>query len=163
MAEPTTSATPTVPDTLVDLMRQQAARHQDTPAFIFCPDGDVEQDRITYRELDRRARSIAVNLQRQGAAGERVLVLCRPGVDSVAGLFGCFYAGAVAVPVDEHWPIRRIETVVPEARPFRPGDGQDTVQDEGRRGRPGRRNRLALAGDGRGLRRRGGLGAPGRR
>ncbi|BBX24861.1 acyl-CoA synthetase [Mycolicibacter terrae] len=105
-----------MPDTLVDLMRQQAARHQDTPAFIFCPDGDVEQDRITYRELDRRARSIAVNLQRQGAAGERVLVLCRPGVDSVAGLFGCFYAGAVAVPVDEHWPIRRIETVVPEAR-----------------------------------------------
>ncbi|MDQ2627699.1 MAG: fatty acyl-AMP ligase [Actinomycetota bacterium] len=115
MAEPTTSLAPLALDTLVDLLQQQAARLQDTPAFIFCPEGDTEEARITYRELDSRARSIAVDLQRQGAAGERVLVLCRPGVDSVAGLFGCFYAGAVAVPVDEHWPIRRIETVVPEA------------------------------------------------
>ncbi|KLO26832.1 fatty-acid--CoA ligase [Mycolicibacter heraklionensis] len=115
MAEPTTSLAPLELDSLVDLMQQQAARFQDTPAFIFCPEGDAEEARITYRQLDSRARSIAADLQRQGAAGERVLVLCRPGVDSVAGLFGCFYAGAVAVPVDEHWPIRRIETVVPEA------------------------------------------------
>ncbi|MGB3332111.1 MAG: fatty acyl-AMP ligase [Mycobacterium sp.] len=115
MAEPTTSLAPLALETLIDLMQQQAARLGDTPAFIFCPEGDIEEDRITYRELDRRARSIATTLQRQGAAGERVLVLCRPGVDSIVGLFGCFYAGAVAVPVDEHWPIRRIETVVPEA------------------------------------------------
>ncbi|WP_234812349.1 fatty acyl-AMP ligase [Mycolicibacter longobardus] len=85
------------------------------PAFIFCPEGDIEESRVTYRELDRRARSIAARLQSQGAAGERVLVLCRPGIDSIAGLFGCFYAGAVAVPVDEHWAARRVETVVPEA------------------------------------------------
>ncbi|MEB3024169.1 fatty acyl-AMP ligase [[Mycobacterium] crassicus] len=115
MAESTTSLAPLALDTLVDLLQQQAARHQDTPAFIFCPEGDIEEARITYRELDRRARAIAASLQRKGAAGERVLVLCRPGVDSVVGLFGCFYAGAVAVPVDEHWPIRRVETVVPEA------------------------------------------------
>lgn len=116
MAELKTAATSTMPETLVELMRQQAAEHQDKPAFIFCPEGDDEQGRITYRELDSRARSIATSLQRQGAAGERVLVLCRPGVDSIAGLFGCFYAGAVAVPVDEHWPIRRVETIVPEVR-----------------------------------------------
>ncbi|WP_046301995.1 fatty acyl-AMP ligase [Mycobacterium sp. UM_Kg27] len=115
MAEPTTSLAPLELDTLIDLMQQQAARRGDTPAFIFCPEGDIEEDRVTYRDLDRRARSIAANLQRHGAAGKRVLVLCRPGVDSIAGLFGCFYAGAVAIPVDEHWPIRRIETVVPEA------------------------------------------------
>ncbi|WP_046320328.1 fatty acyl-AMP ligase [Mycobacterium sp. UM_Kg1] len=115
MAEPTSSLAPLALDNLIDLLQQQAARFGDTPAFIFCPEGDAEENRITYRELDSRARSIATTLQRQGAAGERVLVLCRPGVDSIAGLFGCFYAGAVAIPVDEHWPIRRIETVVPEA------------------------------------------------
>ncbi|CAJ1505477.1 fatty acyl-AMP ligase [[Mycobacterium] kokjensenii] len=115
MAELTSSLAPLELDTLVDLMQQQAARFQDTPAFIFCPEGDTEEARVTYRDLDRRARSIAASLQRRGAGGQRVLVLCRPGVDSVVGLFGCFYAGAVAIPVDEHWPIRRIETVVPEA------------------------------------------------
>jgi len=114
LAELTTPAT--TPDTLVELLEQQSARHQDTPAFIFCPEGDDEQARISYRELDERARAIASSLQRRGAAGERVLVLCRPGVDSIAGLFGCFYAGAVAVPVDEHWPIRRVETVVPQVQ-----------------------------------------------
>ncbi|WP_420110116.1 AMP-binding protein, partial [Mycolicibacter arupensis] len=112
MAELTSSLAPLALDTLVDLLQQQAARFQDTPAFIFCPEGDVEEARVTYRDLDRRARAIAARLQQYGAASERVLVLCRPGVDSIAGLFGCFYAGAVAVPVDEHWPIRRIETVV---------------------------------------------------
>ncbi|WP_236734090.1 fatty acyl-AMP ligase [Mycolicibacter kumamotonensis] len=112
----TTSATPTAPETLVELLRQQAARLQDTPAFIFCPEGDEEQSRVSYRELDERARAIASSLQRRGAVGQRVLVLCRPGVDSVAGLFGCFYAGAVAVPVDEHWTIRRVETVVPQTQ-----------------------------------------------
>jgi len=115
MAELTSSLAPLALDTLVDLLQQQAARFHDTPAFIFCPEGDIEEDRVTYRDLDRRARSIAANLQLHGAAGKRVLVLCRPGVDSIAGLFGCFYAGAIAIPVDEHWPIRRIETVVPEA------------------------------------------------
>ncbi|MGV0627753.1 fatty acyl-AMP ligase [Mycolicibacter minnesotensis] len=115
MAELTSSLAPLELDTLVDLLQQQTARFTDTPAFIFCPEGDAEEGRVTYRELDRRARVIAQSLLNQGAAGERVLVLCRPGVDSVAGLFGCFYAGAIAVPVDEHWPIRRIETVVPEA------------------------------------------------
>lgn len=116
MAELTTSTTSSVPGTLVDLLRQRSASLQDMPAFIYCPEGDQEESRVTYRELDSRARSIAASLQSQGAAGERVLVLCRPGIDSIAGLFGCFYAGAVAVPVDEHWTVRRIETVVPEAR-----------------------------------------------
>lgn len=115
MSELTTSLAPLALDNLIDLLQEQAARFGDTTAFIFCPEGDVEEARISYRELDQRARSIATTLLREGAAGERVLVLCRPGVDSIAGLFGCFYAGAVAVPVDEHWPIRRIETVVPEA------------------------------------------------
>lgn len=114
MAELTPSLTPPAPADLVLLLREQAVRLTDKPAFIFCPEGDEEQDRITYAELDRRARAIAADLQRRGAAGERVLVLCRPGVDSVAGLFGCFYAGAVAVPVDEKWPIKRVETIVPE-------------------------------------------------
>jgi acyl-CoA synthetase (AMP-forming)/AMP-acid ligase II len=100
----------------VDLLREQAERHQDKVAFYFSPDGDEEQDRLTYRELDERARAIAADLQQQGAAGERVLVFCRPGLDTVAGFFGCFYAGAVAVPVDEHWVSRRIASAVPDAR-----------------------------------------------
>lgn len=109
MPEPT-------PDTLLDLLLQQADRRADQVAFRYCPDGDAEQARLTYRQLDARARAIAAGLQRQGAAGKRVLLFSHPGLDSVAGFFGCFYAGAVAVPVDEQWPTKRAAAVIPDAR-----------------------------------------------
>lgn len=108
----------TVPSapTLVDLLSQQADRHGDKVAFHFCPEGDEERDRLTYRELDRRARAVAAGLQQHGAAGQRVLIFCRPGLDSIVGFFGCLYARAVAIPVDAQWTSARIAAIVPDAR-----------------------------------------------
>lgn len=100
--------------TLVELLGQQADRHRDKVAFVFAPDGATEEDRLTYAELDRRARAIAAGLQQQGAAGRRVLVICRPGLDSVAAYFGCLYAGAVAVPVQDR--LGRLALITPDAR-----------------------------------------------
>lgn len=105
---------PSSAHTLVDLLRQQANRHRDKVAFVFAPDGAEEQSRLTYAELDRRARAIAADLQQQGAAGRRVLVVCRPGLDSVAAYFGCLYAGAVAVPVQDQ--LARLTLITPDAR-----------------------------------------------
>lgn len=102
--------------TLVGLLRQQAARYHDKVAFSFSYNGDDEdRSQLTYRELDTRARAIAANLQQQGAAGERVLVFCRPGLDGIAGFFGCLYAGAIAVPVHERLA-PRLSSVVPDAQ-----------------------------------------------
>src|SRR5690625_2525531 len=90
------------PPTLVALLQQQAARYGDKVAFSFSYNGDGEDEsRLTYQELDLQARAIAATLQHHGAAGERVLVFCRPGLDAIAGFFGCLYAGAIAVPVHE--------------------------------------------------------------
>src|SRR5690625_220619 len=105
-----------VANTLVDLLQQQAARYEDKLAFTFCPNGDEEKSRLTYRDLDVKARAIATNLQRQGAEGQRVLLLCRPGLDSITGFFGCLYAGAVPGPLDEHLASKRVEANVPDAR-----------------------------------------------
>lgn len=101
--------------TLVQVLRQQAAVRGEQVAFYFCPDGDVERGRLTYRELDAKARAIAASLQRRGAAGQRVLLVCRPGLDSVTAFFGCVYAGAVAITVNEVLP--RLKLVVPDAQP----------------------------------------------
>ncbi|MGH3563219.1 MAG: AMP-binding protein, partial [Mycobacterium sp.] len=108
----TTPATPT----LVDLLQQQAARYRDKVAFSFSYNGDDEDtSQLTYRELDTKARAIASSLQQQGAAGERVLVICRPGLEGVLGFFGCLYAGAVAVPVHQKLA-PRLSSVVPDAQ-----------------------------------------------
>jgi acyl-CoA synthetase (AMP-forming)/AMP-acid ligase II/3-oxoacyl-(acyl-carrier-protein) synthase/acyl carrier protein len=91
------------PQTMVDVLTQQARRFGDKVAFTYCPDGEEASDRLTYGQLDLRARAIASVLQEQGAAGDRVLILCPSGLDFIAAIFGCFYAGAVAIPV--HPPV----------------------------------------------------------
>lgn len=83
----------------------QVDRYGEKLAFDYChhtAHGD-EHSRLSYRELDRRARAIAATLQARNIRGDRVLVLCPSGVDFIVALFGCIYAGAVAVPV--HPPV----------------------------------------------------------
>ena len=106
--------------TLVALLRHQAERYGDKVAFRFCPDGVEEQDRLTYRELDLRARAIAAGLQQLGAAGHRVLLPSFVRADPtpaffIAAFFGCLYAGSVVVAVDDDAP--RLKAIVPDAEP----------------------------------------------
>ncbi|WP_067969860.1 AMP-binding protein [Mycolicibacter icosiumassiliensis] len=89
-------------NTLVDLLQRQAERYGEKVAFAFSYNGDGEDEsRLTFRELDVRARALAAHLQRQGATGQRVLVFCRPSLDAITGYLGCLYAGAIAVPARE--------------------------------------------------------------
>lgn len=102
--------------TLIDLLQRRAETYPDKVAFSFSYNGDDEgREQLTYRELDLRARAIAATLQQQGAAGERVLVLVRPGVDAIAAFFGCVYAGAIAMPVHQKLAPRLV-AVVPDAQ-----------------------------------------------
>ncbi len=72
--------------------------HPDKIIYRFLEDGLEETDRITYLELNRRAKSIAAALQANYPTGARALLLFPPGIGFVAGLIGCFYAGVIAVP-----------------------------------------------------------------
>lgn len=64
----------------------------------FLSDGEDAEESFSYRELDARARAIAVELQRFTRPGDRALLLYPPGLEYVAGFFGCLYAGVIAVP-----------------------------------------------------------------
>jgi 8-amino-7-oxononanoate synthase len=88
---------------LVDCLRYWTDQQPAESAFFFT-DGDGEDRRITYAELDRRSRAIASTLIERGLSGQRILLLYPPGLDFVEGFFGCLYAGAVAVPA---YPPRR--------------------------------------------------------
>jgi len=87
----------------VAVSRYWSAEKPTVPAFHFT-DGEETVARFTYEELDRRARAVAAHLQELGGEGQRVLLMYRPGLEFVAGLFGCLYAGATAVPA---FPPRR--------------------------------------------------------
>ncbi|MET9631184.1 fatty acyl-AMP ligase [Lentzea sp. NPDC006480] len=89
---------------LADLCRRQVALRGEERAFVFLESGVVESAAITYAELDRRARAIAVRLRELAAPGSRALLCHPPGIEFVAAFLGCLYAGIIAVPAP---PVRR--------------------------------------------------------
>ncbi len=84
--------------TMVDLLRRRAAEQPHQRAYTYLVDGDSTELALTFAEVDRAARAIAVTLRERGLEGERALLLYPPGLDFVTAFFGCLYAGVVAVP-----------------------------------------------------------------
>jgi acyl-CoA synthetase (AMP-forming)/AMP-acid ligase II/aryl carrier-like protein len=97
--------------TLVEVLRERAREQPQSRAFTFLEDGEVETRHVDYAELDRQARALGAVLQRQGAAGERALLLYPFGLEYVAAFFGALYAGVVAVPVYPPDPLRLQRTL----------------------------------------------------
>jgi acyl-CoA synthetase (AMP-forming)/AMP-acid ligase II len=85
---------------VVSALRHHAAVRPGARAYAFLADrGGEEQSSLTFGELDRSARILAAHLGRRGQPGDRALLLFPPGLDFLVGLFGCFYAGMIAVPM----------------------------------------------------------------
>ncbi|HYG61561.1 MAG TPA: condensation domain-containing protein, partial [Thermoanaerobaculia bacterium] len=106
--------------TLVEILRQRAASQAAKIAYRFLADGEEEVASLTFAELDRRARAVGAYLQESGAAGERALLLCPPGLEFVVSFLGCLYGGVIAVPAyppRANRPDARLAAIVKDARP----------------------------------------------
>lgn len=88
---------------LVDCLRFWAEVQPEKPAY-YQYDGEDDETILTYQRLDQRARAIGAHLTSLGMRGRRALLLYPPGLEFIAGFFGCLYAGAIAVPA---YPPRR--------------------------------------------------------
>ena len=105
--------------TLVDLLRWRAHHQPDRLAYTFLKDGEEEEAQYTYAELDRKARTIAANLSKEGRVGDRALLLYPAGLEYIAAFFGCLYAGIIAVPAyppRRNRSLNRIEGIVSDAQ-----------------------------------------------
>src|SRR5829696_6945102 len=105
---------------LIQVLRDRAIEHPERPAYTFLAEGEEEGARLTYGELDARARALAARLQRLGLAGERALLLYPPGLEFVCGFLGCLYAGVVAVPAYPPRSARmlpRLRSIAGDSRP----------------------------------------------
>ncbi|HEX8051916.1 MAG TPA: fatty acyl-AMP ligase, partial [Thermoleophilaceae bacterium] len=106
MADPAYSET-----SLAEVLRNRAESTPDDTAFIFLEEDGSEQP-ATYGELHSEARKVAAVIDAQNSSpGGPVLLLFAPGLDYVAALFGCFYAGAPAVPAFPPDPFRISRTL----------------------------------------------------
>jgi acyl-CoA synthetase (AMP-forming)/AMP-acid ligase II len=67
---------------LVDLLRYRADEQPSDRAYVFLSERGVEQDALTFAELQVAAQTLAVRLAREGDRGSRALLLFPPGSSS---------------------------------------------------------------------------------
>ena len=107
--------------TLAALFGSRVAAHLDRLAVEFVRDDGEIAERLTFHELDDRARALAAVLHREGFAGERVLLLYPPCLDFVVGFLACAYAGVIAVPAPPprmNRPMVRVSGIIADCRPI---------------------------------------------
>ncbi|NEO95737.1 MAG: fatty acyl-AMP ligase, partial [Moorea sp. SIO3G5] len=75
--------------TLIDLLQYRSYYQSNRKAYSFLQNGEKEVIRLSYQELDEKARAIAVELQKQVDRNERALLLYPQGLEFMAALFGC--------------------------------------------------------------------------
>jgi acyl-CoA synthetase (AMP-forming)/AMP-acid ligase II/acyl carrier protein len=87
------------------MLRARSAAEPERTAYTFLSLVEPRETRLTYGELDRRARATAVLLREAGVAAAAgrppdatVLLVFPAGFDFIASFFGCLYAGSIAVP-----------------------------------------------------------------
>jgi olefin beta-lactone synthetase len=108
-----------VPDrvNIASYLPRAAARRPDAVA-IAAARGGRGWNRVTFRELDERSNRVARGLALEGmAAGDRVLVVVRAGVDLITLTYALFKAGAVPVLIDPGMGIRGFLRCVEQTRP----------------------------------------------
>jgi amino acid adenylation domain-containing protein len=77
---------------------------------------EFERQRITYRDLDRRADALAAELRRLGVGPDTPVGLqVERSVDMVAGVLGILKAGSAYVPLDPGFPRERLAFMAADA------------------------------------------------
>ncbi len=96
---------------LPELFEAQVARTPDQSALIF------EEQRITYRELNRRANQLAHALRERGVGVEVRVALClERSVEAVVAILGILKAGGAYVPLDPGYPAERLAFMLSTSR-----------------------------------------------
>jgi amino acid adenylation domain-containing protein/thioester reductase-like protein len=85
------------------LIEQQVSRTPDAVALVY------ERERLTYRELNRRASQLGRHLRTLGAGADVPVALCvERSLEMVIGLLAVLKAGAAYVPLDPDLPAERL-------------------------------------------------------
>lgn len=110
-------------DTIADLLQIRSAEKPGDTAYVFLEflaGDEIVEHKISYGELDERARRAAALLRRDYAAGERALLLYPPGIEYITAFFACQYAGIMALPSYPPFSQRhflQLVSVIKDARP----------------------------------------------
>jgi len=95
---------------LHELIEAQAQRTPDAPAVVF------EAQRLTYRELERRANLLAHHLVALGVGPDTTVGLhVERSLELIVGILGILKAGGAYVPIDTSYPAERVAFMVSDS------------------------------------------------
>ena len=75
--------------TFTECICERVRRTPERTAFIYLENGEREGARLTFAQLDGRARAVAGILARNTQRGDRVLLVYPSGLDFICALVGC--------------------------------------------------------------------------
>jgi acyl-CoA synthetase (AMP-forming)/AMP-acid ligase II len=95
-------------NSIVEILQQKAIAYPQAIAYIFLADGENQEVKLSYSELDFRAKAIAIELKSRVKEGYRALLVYgyNDALEFISAFMGCLYAGVIAVPC--HPPMNRL-------------------------------------------------------
>ena len=86
-----------------ELFEEQAKKTPDNIAVVF------EGQELTYQELEKRSKQLAIYLQKQGVGSDTLVGICMDrSLEMIVGILGILRAGGAYVPIDPSYPGERI-------------------------------------------------------
>jgi len=96
--------------TLSEILNRQVIAHPQKVAVLF---GD---EKISYEELDRKARNLAAFLRNAGVDRDTPVGLkAARSIEMIVGIVGILYAGGAYVPIDPMYPEERIRFMLADS------------------------------------------------
>jgi len=83
---------------LIQLLRNRAEAEPSARAYVWLIDGEREGAALSRADLEERARIMGTKLHCLTPKAESALLLFPPGLQFIEALFGCWYAGIIAIP-----------------------------------------------------------------
>jgi non-ribosomal peptide synthetase-like protein len=107
-----TSSKPAPCHLLHQIFERQVARTPDALAVVCVEAGE----RLTYRELDEKAKRVAWAVQGLGVGRNDVVAIYLPrGVQQYVAMLGILKAGAAYLPIDTEYPAERVRFMLEDA------------------------------------------------
>jgi amino acid adenylation domain-containing protein len=101
-----------LPDDRIHALVEAQAQSRPNSCAVICG-----EEKLTYRELSRRANHLAATLQQHGVGPDVPVALCAErGLEMVVGILGILKAGGCYLPLDPTYPRERLQFMLRDSR-----------------------------------------------